>query len=149
MCEKKTTTYDIEQLLSEGQTVRIRPQGTSMYPMFVSPEDEAVIAPIGQRKPRRGDVVLYRRDPQAGGILVLHRICRQSREGFYAVGDNQSAIEGPLRMEQLRGVLVAWVRRGKLRSVNHAGYRLTAGLWLLMLPLRDFIHRFLKIIKGK
>ena len=29
--------YDIEALLKAGKMIRMRPQGTSMYPMIVSP----------------------------------------------------------------------------------------------------------------
>jgi hypothetical protein len=147
MCEKEDTKYDIEQLLLDGQQICIRPQGTSMYPMFVGPEDEAILAPVCTEELRRGDVVLYRRDPEAGGILVMHRICKRSPEGFYLVGDNQSIVEGPVRPDQIRGILVAWERKGKLRSVQNIGYRLFFGLWLLMLPWRDSVHHFLRVIK--
>jgi hypothetical protein len=118
-----------------------------MYPMFVSREDEAIIAPVRAESLRRGDVALYRRDPQDGGILVLHRVYRRDREGFYMVGDNQSLVEGPLRPDQMRGVLVAWVRKGKQRSVKNVGYRLVFGAWLLALPLRGSIHRIYGIMK--
>ena len=80
----------------------MRPQGTSMYPMFASPEDEAVIAPADVARLKRGDVVVYRRDPGAGGLLVMHRIYRRKGDAFYMVGDNQSEVEGPLASFLLR-----------------------------------------------
>ena len=43
--EKK---MDIEQLLAQGHSVRIYPQGYSMYPMLVPGRDEAVIGPLPQ-----------------------------------------------------------------------------------------------------
>ena len=144
--EKK---IDIEQLLLSGQTIRMCPQGTSMYPMFVGAGDEAVIAPVDVAKLRRGDVVVYRRNLQAGGILVMHRIFKRCGDSFYLVGDNQSEVEGPLRAEQMRGILIAWTRKGKEYSVKHVGYRLFFGLWLWMLPLRDPIHRILAWTRKK
>ena len=36
-------SIDIEQLLAEGKTIRIKPQGYSMYPLFVPGRDEASI----------------------------------------------------------------------------------------------------------
>lgn len=151
MCDdtQKTYKYDIEELLASGQTIRMHPQGTSMYPMFVDPGDEAVIAPVDVSRLRRGDVVVYRRDPQAGGLLVMHRIYKRDGDAFYLVGDNQSEIEGPLRADQMRGILVSWVRRGRRYSVKHIGYRLFFGLWLLMLPLRDPIHRMIARIRRR
>jgi len=135
--------YDIEALLAQGQTIRFCPQGTSMYPMFVSGQDEAIVAPADTKRLKRGDVVVYRRDPQAGGILVMHRICRRKGDDFYMAGDNQSTIEGPLRADQIRGVLVAWTRDGRQYSVKNVCYRIFYGLWLWMLPLREPVHRLL------
>ena len=34
---------DLEQLLREGNIIRIRPQGYSMYPLFIPERDEALI----------------------------------------------------------------------------------------------------------
>ena len=65
-----------------------------MYPLFHPGRDEAVIEAYPIHLLRRGDIILYRREQ---GILVLHRICRITSDGFYLVGDNQTEIEGPLR----------------------------------------------------
>ncbi len=139
--------FDLERLLAEGRTICIRPRGTSMYPMFASEDDEAVIAPADAARLRPGDVALYRRDPQAGGILVLHRIYRRDGDKFYMAGDNQSIVEGPLRADQMRGVLVAWTRKGRSHSVKNIFYRFFFGLWRLMLPLRDPIHRAIAFVR--
>ncbi|MDD7176637.1 MAG: S24/S26 family peptidase [Lachnospiraceae bacterium] len=146
---QKQYKYDIEALLASGQMIRMHPQGTSMYPMFAGAEDEAVIAPADVAKLKRGDVVVYRRDPQAGGLLVMHRIYRRSGDAFYMVGDNQSVIEGPLRGDQIRGILVEWVRCGRTYSVKNIGYRMFFGLWLWMLPLRDPIHKMLSWLRKR
>ena len=86
-----------EELLAEGRTIQIKPQGYSMYPLFVPGRDSAVIAPPEKRgrdsaviappekngrqganlRYRRGDVVLYRGEGQK---LILHRICRLKKE---------------------------------------------------------------------
>lgn len=127
---------DIEALLLEGKSIRIHPQGYSMYPLFVPGRDEAVIAPAETGKLKRGDVVLYRRE---GSILVLHRIWKRKAEGFYMVGDNQSEVEGPLKAEQIKGILYRVVRRGKSFSVNNLLYRMLAAVWLRIRPFRPFL----------
>lgn len=81
---------DLEQLLREGNIIRIKPQGYSMYPLFIPGRDEALIQQTDGTDCHRNDVVLYRRDQ---GILVLHRICRITSDGFYMVGDNQYEVE--------------------------------------------------------
>ena len=101
---------DLEQLLKDGNIIRIHPQGYSMYPLFLPGRDEALIESVCADACKKNDVVLYRRD---SGILVLHRICRITDNGFYLVGDNQREVEGPLRPSQVIGRLVAFVRDGK------------------------------------
>lgn len=134
---KQDAKTDIEKLLSEGNTVQIHPQGYSMYPMFTPERDEAIIAPLKDASSlKRGDVVLYRRD---GGILVLHRICKVNKNGFYLVGDNQTEVEGPLRPEQMRGVLVAFMRNGKEISADNTVYKIASRLWLFLRPVRRCI----------
>lgn len=133
-CEKMDgKKVNIELLLREGKTVQIFPQGFSMYPMLVPGRDEAVIAAVDTEKLHRGDVALYRRK---SGLLVLHRIWKKKKDGFYMVGDHQTQIEGPIEPEQFVGVLVAFVRNGRRIDVKNPMYRAAAGLWLLLRPMR-------------
>ena len=114
---------DMEQLLQDGNVLKIKPQGYSMYPLFIPGRDEALIQQAALESLRKNDVVLYRRDHS---ILVLHRICRIAPEGIYMVGDNQSEVEGPLRPDQIRGKLVGFIRNGKNFSVKNPLYRFLA-----------------------
>ena len=143
-------TYDIEQLLKNGTAVQLKPQGYSMYPLFHPGRDEAIIETYPVDQLRRGDVILYRRDQ---GILVLHRICRITSDGFYLVGDNQTEIEGPLRPDQIRGKMTGVVRNGKSFSVSHPLYRVFSSIWLFLRPIRPLFWRitafFRKILKTK
>ena len=75
---------------------------------------------------KRGDVILYRRDKS---ILVLHRIWKITNNSFYMVGDNQTEIEGPLRADQVRGKLTAFVHNGKFVNVKNPIYRFTSSLY--------------------
>lgn len=128
---------DIEKLLAEGNAIQLHPQGYSMYPMFCPGRDEAIISPVQDvSELKRGDVVLYRRD---GGILVLHRICKADESGFYLVGDNQTEVEGPLRPDQMKGVLSAFIRNGRKISADNRIYKLASGIWLFLRPVRRWI----------
>ncbi|MEQ2372077.1 MULTISPECIES: S24/S26 family peptidase [Blautia] len=129
---------DLEQLLRDGNIIRIKPQGYSMYPLFIPGRDEALIQQTSSTDCRRNDVVLYRRDRS---ILVLHRIDKITEEGFFMVGDNQWEIEGPLRSDQIIGKLVAFVRNGREISAQNPFYRFLSSVWLLMLPVRPFCFR--------
>lgn len=127
---------DIETLLKSGQTIQLFPQGYSMYPLLVPDRDEVILSPLPDRPLRRGDVALYRRDT---GILVLHRICRCKEDGYYMVGDNQVQVEGPLRKEQVIGIMSGFVRKGKLFSSDNLWYRILSRVWLIMRPVRRCI----------
>ncbi len=135
---------DIEQLLRDGKTVQTVINGYSMYPMLMPGRDSVILAPFEGEQPKRGDVVLYRRD---GSILVLHRIWQVRQEGLYLVGDNQTETEGPLRIDQVRGRLVGFVRKEKYISVDHFPYRLYAAVWLRMRPFRHKIAVAVHFIK--
>lgn len=38
--------FNIEQLLRDGNTIKLKPQGYSMYPLFYPGRDEAIIEPV-------------------------------------------------------------------------------------------------------
>ena len=127
---------NIESLLADGHAVQFAPQGWSMYPLITDGRDQVIVVPAKGHKLRRGDVALYRRDK---GILVLHRVWRTGPEGVWFVGDNQKIPEGPLRPEQICGVMSAVIRNGKTVAVTDPGYRLYSRLWLLARPLRPWL----------
>lgn len=129
---------DIEMLLEQGRIIQIRPHGGSMYPMFRPERDEAVIGKADVSRLRRGDVVLYRRE---NSILVLHRIWTKKRDGFYMIGDNQMEVEGPLRPEQIKGKLLAFIRNGRRISVNNPCYVIISRLWMAARPLRAVVRK--------
>lgn len=136
---------DIEMLLAEGNIIQIKPKGYSMYPLLVPGRDEVLVAPADHFKLKRADVVLYRRDES---ILVLHRIWKRQGDRFYLVGDNQKEIEGPLRPDQIKGIMVGLVRNGRKISVKNPLYRMYAGIWLVMRPLRPVVSKAVAKIKG-
>ena len=135
---------DIEKLLAEGNTIQKKIRGYSMYPILVPNRDEFIVAPADTAKLKRGDVVLYRRDKS---ILVLHRIWRRQGDKFYLVGDNQKEIEGPLRPDQMKGVMIGMIRKGKKISVKNPVYRLLTGIWLVMRPIRPVVSKTVAKIK--
>ena len=139
-----TFQIDLEQLLADGKTIKIKPQGYSMYPLFVPGRDEACIERVDFSSLHRGDVILYRRDKS---ILVLHRIWKVTNDSFYMVGDNQTQIEGPLRAEQVRGKMIGFVRNGKFTDVQNPPYRFFSSLWLFLRPIRPLVWKFTALLR--
>lgn len=140
----KLEQLNMDEALAKHGTIQIEPKGYSMYPLFVPGRDMAVISAIGEHKCKRGDVLLFRRED---GLLVLHRLCRVKKDGLYMVGDNQEAIEGPILREQVLGILVQMVRKGKRISTHNFLYNCYARLWLFLRPVRPFIKKPVAKIK--
>lgn len=137
-------SINIEQLLVDGKTIKIKPQGYSMYPLFVPGRDEACIERTDFSSLKRGDVILYRRDKS---ILVLHRIWKITGDSFYMVGDNQTDIEGPLRADQVRGKLIGVIRNGHFIDVHNPLYHILSGLWLWLRPFRPIAWKITALFR--
>lgn len=101
----------IEEVLVEGGEVYITVRGNSMSPFLYDGRDQAVFAPIGDRKIRKGDIVFYQRD---SGQYVMHRVYAVDRDGVMTlVGDAQWTLEPGIRPDQLRAFVPRVVRKGK------------------------------------
>ena len=73
------------------------------------------------------------------GMLVLHRIYKIGQDGLYLLGDHQTAIEGPVRREQVKGKMTGMVRDGRYMDVGNPGYRMLSVVWLWLRPARRAI----------
>lgn len=129
-------TSVILPILSKGYKLRIPLKGMSMYPLLVGGRDEAVISSIGEKKPVRGDIVLY---VDEDGIHALHRIHHVKGKNYYLLGDSQTWIEGPIKEDAVLAVATEVIRKGKRISCNKAAYKFFAELWLLARPIRPGI----------
>lgn len=138
------TGFDLEQLLEEGNQIRVKPQGYSMYPLLVPGRDEVVIEQEDPSRLHRGDIVLFRRE---GSILVLHRICRRRGDNFFMVGDNQKQVEGPIGITQIKGKVTTLIRGGRTISAENRLYRIYSFIWLWLRPLRPALSKMVHCLK--
>lgn len=99
--------------LEAGRTVRFKPRGVSMLPMLRQNIDSVVLSPLPQ-KLRKYDLPLYQRDD---GKYVLHRIVAVGQT-YTCVGDNQFELEPGVRRDQMIGLVKAYYRGEKYRSVS-------------------------------
>ena len=136
----------IVDLLREGKSVQLHPEGYSMYPLLVPERDEVIISPLKDHIIRRGDVLLYRRK---SGRLILHRVYKKDRSRLYFVGDNESEIEGPVRITEVYAIMSAFYHKGKKYKTSNVFYFFYWQIWLLLLPFRKPIGNFIHKIKTK
>ncbi|MCR5452889.1 MAG: S26 family signal peptidase [Lachnospiraceae bacterium] len=139
---------DITKLLKDGESVWIKPQGSSMYPLIVEGRDSVLIVPLSpERKDVRvNDILLFRRE---GSILVLHRVVKKNKQGVYFVGDNQKETEGPIKYEFLLGKVEKINRNGHMINVNNIIYKVMMRIWLFLRPVRPMIAKTVHVIKVK
>lgn len=127
----------LKELVEEGKEVRMLISGSSMSPFLIHARDSIFFsAPDGPLK--TGDMVFYRR---TSGQYVMHRICRVRPEGYYLVGDAQTAVEGPIKREQIFARINKVERKGKLLAPGCFWWEFFEHVWIRMIPVRPLFVR--------
>lgn len=126
----------INELLEQGQSIKIPVSGNSMNPFLHDCSDSVELTKGSFHQLSRGDIVLIKR---TDGYYVMHRVYKKKRECFYMIGDAQQWIEGPLYPEQLIAVVTAIWRKDKRIPCSNKWLRLLSWLWLCLRPYRLFI----------
>lgn len=135
---------NIEELLRSGKSVSFHPKGLSMWPLFTSPKDRATVVPV-DRLLRRGDVCVFR---SLDGKLVIHRLVKYTKEGYFFAGDHQMSVEGPIERSAIVGIMTEFDRQGRHYTVRNPIYRMLSFIWLLLLPYRFKLIDFGSAIKN-
>lgn len=106
------TKSTFKEVLARDGVLVYRTRGVSMEPMLRQGRDLVTIraAKPGERF-HENDVVLY---CQAVGRYVLHRIVGVGPAGYVILGDNCVAYERDVPFEDVLGILVSFVRDGKM-----------------------------------
>lgn len=134
-----TTEYVsmLKELTEGGREVRMLISGNSMSPFLIHQRD-SIYFKKPDRELRKGDMVFYQRD---NGQYVMHRICKVKPEGYYIVGDAQQQIEGPVRREQIFGLITKVNRKGKWLEPGDFWWEFFGHAWLHLIPMRRMIVR--------
>lgn len=147
--ESKTVSLEalipaIGTALAAGGTAELTVVGHSMMPLLLDRVSRVRLIPV--TAPKRGDMVLYRRQ---SGSYVLHRIVRCEADGTFTLcGDGQYLPERGIEGSQLIAVVSAFARREKWRDCGNIGYRLWWHLRLADRPGRRAIAKLKRIISG-
>ena len=96
-------------MVERGVPLRSAALGSSMAP-FIHDHDILTIAPLGDRRPRIGDVVAFA--ACGGDHLVIHRVVAQAGDGWRIRGDNAWTDDGVASRDEILGRVVR-VERGR------------------------------------
>jgi signal peptidase len=125
------------ETLKEGQSVKTRVGGISMYP-FLKKGDIIIIHPIPLAEIKRGDIVVF----QSSGKIVAHRLIikKKDQSGYLTRGDTCPSIDPPVTRDNYLGKVMEVTRNGKniLPGITRKVYStiMVHGYWLIMLMMR-------------
>ena len=124
------------ELLRQGQTdVAIPVAGGSMVPFLH--HGDTVCLNLLDSAPKRGDVVLYRRE---SGRYILHRIYRMRRDGsVLMVGDAQQEIEILPSRDMICARVTSARHQGKLCQPGQLRWWFYRRVWLRLRLVRYFL----------
>ena len=135
--ETEALMQQLPQLLQETESVPLVISGSSMTPFLVHGRDTVFLSKVTE-PPKRGDMILYRRE---SGAYVLHRIYRVRNGAYDLVGDGQLDIEPGIRPQQILAIVKTVRRKGKLLRKGSFWWEFFEHIWLTLLPLRPGIRR--------
>ena len=132
----------VEAEIAEGNPVRFRLKGQSMFPLLRNGRDIVVLYPCRQEELRPMDVVLFR----YRGTHVLHRILRREGERLLIQGDGSYVAREECTVADVVGIVRTIIRpSGKQVSVDSWRWRLPSRLWrslgVLRTPMLRVLHR--------
>ena len=133
----------LKEIIESGKDVSLLISGSSMAPFLCHCRDTIIISkPDGLF--RKGDMVFYQRD---SGQYVMHRIHHLDKKGMlYIVGDNQTVIEGPVRPDQVFGIIHKVIRKNKILQKGDFWWNFFEKIWIRIVPLRPYIIKLYGII---
>jgi len=146
----------LSELLAEGRAVSLTVTGMSMAPFLKSGRDDVYLEPI-LSDVRAKDIVLFRRTT---GQYVLHRIhrvkpivwddadceVRNDNMAYYIVGDAQHIIEGPIKRDQLIGVVTRVKRKGKWITKGDFVWDFFAHVWRYTVRIRPLFWKGYRLL---
>ena len=117
----------VEQVLTEGEDVRIRMKGHSMRPLLRQERDTVVLRRCDVRRLRPGDVVLFR----YRGQHILHRILRRDGAHFLLAGAGNYRLREQCTSDDIVARMVCVVRpSGRIVDCASRRWRIQSRLWL-------------------
>lgn len=135
---------EYRKLLQEGvESLPLVITGNSMSPFLIHGRDTVYLSRL-TRPPRRGDVLLYRRQ---NGAYVFHRVYAVTDRGCTMVGDAQTELEPGIRPEQIIAIMTRAVRKGRELRPGSFWWDFFEKIWIRILPLRTPLHKLYTRLK--
>lgn len=116
--------------------VTIPLEGDSMRPRIRRGKDPVTVIPL-QRPLKKGDVVLFR----LNGRYIVHRVWKLGNGSVRTLGDNCWNPEPWFPAQQVLGLVVRYVRNGRVHRLDTPGARAWGRAWMAIHPIRRLCLR--------
>ena len=127
-----------EESMKNGNDVKVKIAGFSMYPLVTSRRDSVLLTKC--EKIKKGDVPLIKRED---GSFVLHRVVG-IKDGYLKLcGDYEQKAEYPVNPERIIAVAKGFYRKEKYISCDSKKYKLYTFLWMNTVAIRPVILKIL------
>lgn len=137
---------NFEEYLKENGKLTYTFKGVSMNPLLKQGRDLVTLVPKTEKRCKKYDVVLYRRDEKH---YVLHRVIEVRGNDYVIQGDNCFAKEYGIRDEDIIGILSYFMRKGKMVKVTDFSYRMYSYIWVAVHPTVIFSKRIVRKLARK
>ncbi len=131
--------FDIfRSTLQSGLCVELDTQGTSMFPLIIT-RHRVVIEPLGERTPKRGDVVVFFNRANEG--FVSHRVLKVDAETLITQGDANLKPDNLVSMSDLLGFVreTTWLFDLRIRHASRFA-KVYGRIQLALSPLSNFVN---------
>lgn len=141
--DAETYLAEVKKIIEAGREVSLIITGGSMLPFLANERDRILVSRI-EEPLKKGDMAFFRRD---NGKYVMHRIRRikpdkgKGGEQYFFIGDAQRITEGPVRRDQIFGVITAVCRKGKWLRPGDFRWEFFRVIWLRIIPFRHVLMR--------
>ena len=129
-------------VLQNGHNLRFRAHGRSMWPS-IQDGDMVEIQPVGEKRIRKGDVVLFNPRTECDNLIV-HRVTKIRTENdvtrYTTQGDALYYPDGQITRDKVLGRVVSIEREGRLRRQNTPLARMATSTWVIFLPAVRIIY---------
>ena len=129
-----------EESIKNGNDVKVKIAGFSMYPLVTSRRDSVLLTEC--KKIKKGDVPLIKRED---GSFVLHRVVGIKNGSLKLRGDYEQKAEYPVNPEQIVAVAKGFYRKEKYIDCNSKLYKLYTFLWMNTVVIRPLILKLLGV----
>ena len=120
---------EVEQLISQGESVTITIKGNSMRPWLQNSKHKVIVRPLANSILQRGDIALFRYK----GKHILHRVVKIENDKITFSGDGNIGIKEQASKDDVIALVESIITpSGRVIECNSNEWKTKSKLWLAL-----------------